>query len=119
MKTDFKPGDKVEFCGIKAKVVSNYGSSGIVEVSGEGRMTWRWIFEGAKVKLVKKEALMVDDRIKKVLTDENREQVQSIVTKAMENNLLLGATENLLRDLRADVERYEEVLRRAQRGGKR
>jgi len=54
MKTDFKPGDKVEFCGIKAKVVSNYGSSGIVEVSGEGRMTWRWIFEGAKVKLVKR-----------------------------------------------------------------
>ena len=62
---------------------------------------------------------MVDDRIKKVLTDENREQVQSIVTKAMENNLLLGATENLLRDLRADVERYEEVLRRAQRERKR
>ena len=62
---------------------------------------------------------MVDDRIKKVLTDENREQVIALVAKAMANSLRLGATENLLRDLRADVERYEEVLRRAQRERKR
>jgi len=54
MKPDFKPGDKVEFCGIRAKVVSNHGDSGIVEVSGEGRMTWRWVFEGEPVKLVKR-----------------------------------------------------------------
>jgi hypothetical protein len=54
MKTNFKPGDRVEFCGIKAKVVSNHGESGIVEVPGEGQMTWRWIFEGTPVTLVKK-----------------------------------------------------------------
>jgi len=53
MKTNFKPGDKVEFCGIKAKVIANYGDSGIVEISGEGRMTWRWVFEGEAVKLAK------------------------------------------------------------------
>ena len=53
MKTDFKPGDNVEFCGITAKVVSNFGDSGIVEVPGEGQMTWRWVFEGEPVKLMK------------------------------------------------------------------
>ena len=62
---------------------------------------------------------MVDDRIKKVLTDENREQVIALVAKAMANSLRLGATENLLRDLRADVERYEAIQREAQRERKR
>jgi len=55
-KTNFKPGDKVEFCGIKAKVIANHGSSGIVEVPGEGQMTWHWVFDGTPVTLVKSRA---------------------------------------------------------------
>ena len=53
MKTNFKPGDKVEFCDIAATVITNHGDRGIVEISGEGRMTWRWVFEGEAVKLAK------------------------------------------------------------------
>lgn len=49
MKTDFKPGDKIEYCGIQATVVTNYGESGVVDVPGEGMMTWRWSSHGAEV----------------------------------------------------------------------
>lgn len=53
MKTDFKPGDRVEFCGIEAIVVANYGRSGIVEIPGEGRCAWHWVFQGEPVRLKK------------------------------------------------------------------
>jgi hypothetical protein len=52
MKTDFKPGDRVEFCGIQAVVIANHGSTGTVEIPGEGRMSWYWEFDGAQVTLV-------------------------------------------------------------------
>lgn len=45
----FKAGDKVMFCGETATVVSNFGSSGVVEIPGEGRMTWYWEFQGERV----------------------------------------------------------------------
>lgn len=50
MKADFKPGDRVEFCGIEAIVVANHGSSGTVEVPGEGRVSWYWEFDGEPVR---------------------------------------------------------------------
>jgi hypothetical protein len=49
--TPFKPGDRVEFCGIEAVVIANHGSMGTVEIPGEGRMTWYWIFQGEAVTL--------------------------------------------------------------------
>jgi len=55
----------------------------------------------------------------KILTEENREQVQSIVTKAMTNVALVRYTEEELRTLRASVDRHEAVLREAQRERKR
>jgi hypothetical protein len=51
MKTDFKPGDQVVFCDIEAVVIANHGSTGVVEIPGEGRMTWYWVFQGEPVKL--------------------------------------------------------------------
>lgn len=56
MRTDFKPGDKVEFCGERAVVVANYGSSGLVEIPGEGRCHWYWEFQGEPVRLVEEAA---------------------------------------------------------------
>lgn len=50
--SNFKPGDKVEFCGIEAVVVANYGSSGVVDIPGEGRCAWYWMFQGEPVRLV-------------------------------------------------------------------
>jgi len=57
MVRDFKRGDTVEFCGIRATVVENYGRSGIVEVPGEGRMVWWWHFGGTDVTLVESEGI--------------------------------------------------------------
>jgi len=52
MKTpNFKPGDRVEFCGIEAVVIANHGSMGTVEIPGEGRMRWYWVFQGEPVTL--------------------------------------------------------------------
>lgn len=46
---DFKPRDKVEFCGDHATVISNLGSGGYVDL-GEGQHCyWYWIFEGTPV----------------------------------------------------------------------
>jgi hypothetical protein len=45
----FKPGDHVSFCGEKAVVVENHGSSGTVEIPGQGRMNWYWEFQGEPV----------------------------------------------------------------------
>jgi hypothetical protein len=56
---------------------------------------------------------------KTILTDENREQVQAIVTKAMANLKVVRFTEDELRTLRADVDRHEAILRDAQRERKR
>jgi hypothetical protein len=52
----FKPGDEVEYCGERAVVVENYGECGIVEIPGEGCMTWRWKFDGESVNLARKDA---------------------------------------------------------------
>jgi hypothetical protein len=49
---DFKPGDRVEYCGDEAVVIANHGSTGTVEIPGEGRMTWYWNFQGTAVTLV-------------------------------------------------------------------
>lgn len=49
---DFKPGDKVEFCGIEGTVVENYGSSGLVDVPGDGRVAWYWVFQGTPVRRI-------------------------------------------------------------------
>lgn len=49
---DFKPGDRVEFCGEEAVVVDNYGDSGTVEIPGQGRMKWYWVFQGTPVRRV-------------------------------------------------------------------
>jgi hypothetical protein len=51
MTTNFKPGDRVEYCGEEAIVIANHGSSGTVEIPGEGRMTWYWMFDGEAVKI--------------------------------------------------------------------
>ena len=51
MTTNFKPGDRVEYCGEEAIVIANYGSSGTVEIPGEGRMSWYWFFDGEPVRL--------------------------------------------------------------------
>jgi hypothetical protein len=51
--SDFEPGDIVEFCGEEGVVVRNYGHDGKVR-QGSDIMTWKWIFEGIKVKLVRK-----------------------------------------------------------------
>jgi hypothetical protein len=48
---NFKPGDRVEYCGIEAVVIANHGSTGTVEIPGEGRMTWYWVFQGEPVRL--------------------------------------------------------------------
>ena len=53
MTQDFKPGDRVSFCGEEAVVVENYGTQGIVEIPGEGRCKWYWVFQGEPVRLVK------------------------------------------------------------------
>jgi hypothetical protein len=50
--SNFKPGDRVDFCGIEAIVIANFGSSGTVEIPGEGRMSWYWEFDGEPVRLV-------------------------------------------------------------------
>lgn len=49
----FKPGDVVEYCGEEAVVVENFGSSGVVRLVPEGRMTWYWVFQGTPVTLVR------------------------------------------------------------------
>jgi hypothetical protein len=46
----FHPGEWVEFCGERAIVVKDYGHCGIVEIPGEGQMTWYWDFQGELVK---------------------------------------------------------------------
>ena len=38
----FAAGERVQYCGYTATVVADHGSSGIVDVDGEGRMTWHW-----------------------------------------------------------------------------
>ena len=53
MNTNFKPGDRVEFCGEEAVVVMNYGSQGVVEIPGTGKCVWHWMFQGTPVTLVK------------------------------------------------------------------
>jgi hypothetical protein len=47
----FKPGDRVLYCGEEATVIENYGRSGTVEISGQGRMNWYWEFQGESVTL--------------------------------------------------------------------
>lgn len=49
----FRAGDVVEYCGEQATVIANYGTSGVVEIEGQGRMSWYWKFDGADVTLVK------------------------------------------------------------------
>lgn len=56
MNADFKPGDVVEYCGEQATVIANYGTSGTVEITGQGRMSWYWSFDGEPVKLVRRAA---------------------------------------------------------------
>ena len=54
MKTqDFKPGDRVSFCGEEATVVENWGTDGYVEDDAGNRMRWYWEFQGEPVILVK------------------------------------------------------------------
>lgn len=48
----FAPGDKVEFCDIVGTVVENYGTSGLVDVPGDGRVEWYWVFQGTPVRRV-------------------------------------------------------------------
>lgn len=54
MSSDFKPGDTVEYCGEQATVLANYGTSGTVEIPGEGRMSWYWVFDGEPVRLIRR-----------------------------------------------------------------
>ena len=53
---DRKPlpaGTVIEFCGEKAVVAVDYGGNSlVVEVPGEGRMTWYWKFDGAECQVV-------------------------------------------------------------------
>jgi len=53
LTANFKPGDRVSYCGEEAVVIANHGSSGIVEIPGEGRCKWYWVFQGEPVRLVK------------------------------------------------------------------
>ena len=54
MKTDFKPGDIVEFCGEQAEVIENWGESGLVCLADGEMVKWKWDFEGTPVTLVNK-----------------------------------------------------------------
>ena len=56
---------------------------------------------------------------KKILTEQNRAQVEVLVTQAMTNLRLVRYTEEELRILRASVERHEAILAEAQRERKR
>lgn len=49
MDADFKPGERVQFCGEEAIVLANYGTSGDVQILGEGRCHWYWKFQGEAV----------------------------------------------------------------------
>ena len=54
LRPGFKPGDVVSFCGEEAVVVADHGDRGTVEMPGEGRMTWYWVFQGEPVRLVRR-----------------------------------------------------------------
>ena len=56
MERAFKRGDVVEYCGEQATVIANYGTSGTVEIVGQGRMSWYWNFDGEPVRLIKEAA---------------------------------------------------------------
>jgi len=52
----FQPGDVVSFCGEQATVVDNDGTKGWVAIDDVTYVRWRWKFEGAEVKLIKRKA---------------------------------------------------------------
>lgn len=50
----FEVGELVEFAGIEATVVSNEGTTGWVDVPGDGRVKWYWNFDGTPTRRVRR-----------------------------------------------------------------
>lgn len=51
---EFKPGDRVSYCGDEATVVANWGGEGTVRDDAGNQMRWYWMFQGEPVRLVRK-----------------------------------------------------------------